>query len=201
MAGAGYKDFTAGDVLTAAQVDTYLMEQSVMVFASTSARDTALSAAKAEGMFAFNSDDDRLYYYTGSAWSPVLSKVSAYTPTMTNVTVGNGTASGWYCYMSGCVRFSASFVFGSTSSISNAPKFSLPATTSNTPFDSDISGHFIDGGVVLPAIHDNPTTTTTGFLYSFATSGSFVASGSVDATTPFTWTTGDAIQASGIYRL
>ena len=74
MAGAGYKLFATGDVLTASDVNTYLNEQTIMVFASTSARDTALTSVKAEGMFAFNTDADELYYYDGSSW--VLSGLS-----------------------------------------------------------------------------------------------------------------------------
>ena len=35
MAGAGKKTFTAGEVLTASDVNTYLMEQSVMYFGGT----------------------------------------------------------------------------------------------------------------------------------------------------------------------
>ena len=68
MAGAGYKLFATGDVLTAAQVNTYLNEQTIMVFASTSARDTALASVLSAGMFAFNTDADQLFYYSGSAW-------------------------------------------------------------------------------------------------------------------------------------
>ena len=33
MAGAGYKLFATGDVLTASDVNTYLNEQTIMVFA------------------------------------------------------------------------------------------------------------------------------------------------------------------------
>ena len=54
--GLGFKDFTAGDPLTAAQVDGYLMRQSNMVFASTSARDTALSGNLEQGMIAITTD-------------------------------------------------------------------------------------------------------------------------------------------------
>ena len=42
MAGAGYKLFNTGDVLTAAQVNTYLQQQTVMVFADATARTAAL---------------------------------------------------------------------------------------------------------------------------------------------------------------
>jgi hypothetical protein len=72
MAGAGAKLFTSGSVLTAAQVNTFLMDQAVMVFATTTARDAAFGGAGeptlAEGMFAFTSDTNTLWFYTGSAW-------------------------------------------------------------------------------------------------------------------------------------
>jgi len=73
MAGAGSKLFTAGSVLTAAQVNTYLMDQTIMRFATTTARDDAFGGAGeatlAEGMFAYVDANDTLYYYTGSAWA------------------------------------------------------------------------------------------------------------------------------------
>jgi hypothetical protein len=73
MAGAGAKLFVSGDVLTAAQVNTFLMDQAVMVFASTAARDAAFGGAGeptlAEGMICYISDGNSLLYYTGSAWS------------------------------------------------------------------------------------------------------------------------------------
>jgi hypothetical protein len=68
MAGAGYKLFNTGDVLTAAQVNTYLMEQSVMVFADAAARTTALTGVVAEGMLSYLKDTNAVEVYNGSAW-------------------------------------------------------------------------------------------------------------------------------------
>lgn len=68
MAGAGYKLFATGDVLTAAQVNTYLMQQTVMVFASSAARTTALSGVVAEGMVSYLQDTNATEVYDGSAW-------------------------------------------------------------------------------------------------------------------------------------
>ena len=68
MAGAGYKLFNTGDVLTAAQVNTYLQEQVVMVFASAAARTTALSGVLAEGMVSYLKDTNATEVYDGSAW-------------------------------------------------------------------------------------------------------------------------------------
>ena len=67
MAGAGYRTFGAGEVLTASNVQTYLMDQAIPVFASSTARDAAITSPS-EGQHCFLSDTDALQYYTGSAW-------------------------------------------------------------------------------------------------------------------------------------
>jgi hypothetical protein len=66
-AGLGFKDFVTGEVLTAADVDGYLM-QGVWVFASAAARDAAVTAPQ-EGNFAYLKDTNVTTYYTGSAWA------------------------------------------------------------------------------------------------------------------------------------
>ena len=71
MAGAGYKLFATGDVLTAAQVNTYLNEQTVMVFADSAARTTALTSVLAEGMMSYLQDTNAVEVYNGSAWVAV----------------------------------------------------------------------------------------------------------------------------------
>ena len=83
MAGAGYKLFATGDVLTAAQVNTYLMEQTVMRFADSAARTTALSGVLAEGMVSYLQDTNTLEVYDGAAW------VGA-TGDITGLTAGTG---------------------------------------------------------------------------------------------------------------
>ena len=69
-ANAGYKLFNTGDVLTAAQVQNNLQNQSIMFFASAAARDASapLTAALTEGMFCYLADSNTVEYYTGSAW-------------------------------------------------------------------------------------------------------------------------------------
>ena len=67
MAGAGYRTFTAGEVLTAANVQTYLMDQAITVFANEAAA-TAVITSPTEGQFRFLKDTDAFQYYTGSAW-------------------------------------------------------------------------------------------------------------------------------------
>jgi len=84
MAGAGYKLFTTGEVLTAAQVNTYLQEQTVMSFADAAARTSALSSVLAEGMMSYLRDTNAVQVYNGSAWvsvggsSPLTTKGDIY---------------------------------------------------------------------------------------------------------------------------
>ena len=68
MAGAGWKSFTAGEVLTASDVQTYIMDQVFMVFAGTAARASAI-ASPSEGMFTYLSDTDSIEYFDGSDWT------------------------------------------------------------------------------------------------------------------------------------
>jgi len=86
-AGLGFKDFVTGEVLTAADVDGYLM-QNIWVFASTAARDAAVTAPS-EGNFAFTKDTDSLWYYNGAAWV-----ASGATGDIEGVTAGTGISGG-----------------------------------------------------------------------------------------------------------
>jgi hypothetical protein len=65
-AGLGFKTFAVGEVLSAANVNGYLM-QGVLVFANAADRDAAITSPQ-EGQFAFTKDNDSLWYYSGSAW-------------------------------------------------------------------------------------------------------------------------------------
>ena len=72
MAGAGSKLFTSGSVLTAAQVNTYLMDQAVMRFADEAARTAAFGGVGepvlASGMMSYLIDTASVEVYNGTAW-------------------------------------------------------------------------------------------------------------------------------------
>jgi hypothetical protein len=70
MAGAGKKTFTSGEVLTASDVNGYLMDQAVMRFASSAARGSAI-ASPTEGMVSYRDDDNVVEVYDGAAWAAV----------------------------------------------------------------------------------------------------------------------------------
>ena len=66
-AGQGFKTFTTGEVLSAADVNGYLM-QGVLVFANSAERDSEITSPQ-EGQFAYLKDTNVTTYYTGSAWA------------------------------------------------------------------------------------------------------------------------------------
>lgn len=69
-AGLGFKEFTTGDVLTAADANGYLASQVVMVFASAAARTSAIASPQ-EGMISYLKDTDAVQTYSGAAWVTV----------------------------------------------------------------------------------------------------------------------------------
>jgi hypothetical protein len=64
------KVFVANEILTAADVNTNLMDQAVMTFAGTAARGSAIPSPS-EGMVTYLSDVNSVEVYTGAAFVPV----------------------------------------------------------------------------------------------------------------------------------
>lgn len=173
MAGAGFKTFNTGDVLTASDVNTYLMQQTVMVFADSSARSTALGANVAEGMLSYLKDTNATEVYDGSSWVGIGNSGD-----ITGVTAGTGISGGG---SSGTVTI--------TNSMATAidAKGDLIAGTGSDTFDRLAVG---TNGHVLTA----DSSTTTGLKWAAASGGGEgwvqVATGSL--------TSGSSLQLSGL---
>lgn len=68
MSGSGFKTFTGGATLLASEVNGYLMKQTIAYFATTGARDAAITSPEA-GMHCFiDGTYDLWQVYNGSAW-------------------------------------------------------------------------------------------------------------------------------------
>jgi hypothetical protein len=76
---AGYHLFSTGDVLTAAQVQYNLQNQSIMYFADAATRDTALSGVLVEGMCCYLADSNSVLVYDGSSWVSFSGDLTALT--------------------------------------------------------------------------------------------------------------------------
>ena len=85
-AGLGFKTFTSGEVLTAADTNGYLM-QGILVFANASARSAAITSPQ-EGQYSSLKDTNSTEYYDGSAW------VAGVEGDISGVTAGVGISGG-----------------------------------------------------------------------------------------------------------
>ena len=94
MAGLGYKLFASGEVLTAANLQGYAVDQSTMVFATTAARTTAL-AAPSEGMVSYLADTNSVEIYDGANWKRVVNTTGSILQVVygsTTTTANNNTS-------------------------------------------------------------------------------------------------------------
>jgi hypothetical protein len=160
MAGAGYRLFNTGDVLTAAQVNTYLQQQVIMVFADSSARTTALSGVLAEGMFSYLTGTNAFQYYDGAAWADVSNPGD-----ITGVTAGTGLSGGG---TSGAVTLSIDT--GTTVDLTTAQTLTNKTLTSPTINDPKLN------------LSINANTSTT-YTFVLADNGKLVTSNNASAQT------------------
>jgi len=72
MAGQGIKLFASGDVLSAAEINGYLMDQAVTRFATTAARDAAFGGVNqptlSEGRICYIDTSNLIQFYDGTQW-------------------------------------------------------------------------------------------------------------------------------------
>ena len=168
-AGLGFKTFTTGEVLTAADTNGYLM-QGVLVFASAAARDAAITSPQ-EGQCCYLKDTDAVLTYSGSAWvgfddsnaiqnaivdakGDLITATAADTPARLAVgtngqtlVANSSTSSGleWQTPASGTTFVGASVYKTASQTINNATETAL--TFNAEDYDTD-------------AFHDNSTNNT-----------------------------------------
>tara|TARA_R100000773_G_C4221294_1_gene120396 strand:- start:687 stop:1166 length:480 start_codon:yes stop_codon:yes gene_type:complete len=119
MAGAGFKVYATGDLITATEFNTFLQEQVIMVFADSSARDSAVSSPS-EGMFCYLKDTNVLQFYSGSAWASYIGEGD-----ITGVTITTAATSG---LSGGATATSGAF----SSTLSIAPNSATSATVAGS---------------------------------------------------------------------
>jgi len=207
MAGLGRKTFTAGDVLTAAEVQGYLQDQAVMVFAGTAARSSAI-ATPTEGMVAITTDTDELQYYNGSSWVPALpvGGWTTYAPTMSSGgspswSNGNGVYNyAKYTQIGKTVHFVVQFTFGTstTKATGNIMSLTLPITASTSS-----AGHFVGrcvAGGVSAILNGIITSSANMGVYAINASATYATVSGITSTIPGTWVTGDSFTLTGTYE-
>lgn len=119
-------------------------------------------------------------------------------PTLSGFTAGNGVLSGRYKQAGKWIWYSFAFAFGSTSAAASAaPVFTLPVTALAVN-DYTGSGKFVDASpsASYNALVYMPSTTQVS-LWVPGTNGVY---SNPSTTSPFTWTTNDAVYGTIIYE-
>jgi hypothetical protein len=177
-------------------------DRTIQVFGGTAARGSAISSP-VEGMYTHINDTDSLQYYNGSSWVPLLSfDWSAYTPTFTNMTIGNATVNFRYSQIGKNVTVQGDVTFGSTTSISGMPVISLPVTASSQLAPStQLGGAYAeDAGLTGFALMFRLNNTTSMNVLAFGAGGTWLTTAPVSSTIPFTWGTGDLFRFTITYE-
>jgi len=127
---------------------------------------------------------------------------TTFTPVWDNVTIGNAINNGWYTKIKDTTFYRVEFVFGSTSSFAGDVMFYFPFADAET--------YTAAANAQVWCEDSSGSVDRYGSLYRWATnrakvavylvSGSYVGADFVDATTPFTWASGDRLIITGSVR-
>lgn len=137
---------------------------------------------------------------TGTGWT-----WQTWTPTWTNLTVGNGTIVARYNQTGKTVNAHIELTFGSTTSISGQVDFTLPITASSTYLGNNQigTGSLEDFGITIYdpwIITSGGSPTTKCVIHVKNAAGTYVSFTALSSTIPFTWGNGDIIHVNIKYE-
>jgi hypothetical protein len=125
---------------------------------------------------------------------------TAYTPTTTGITLGNGTLTAKFSTLGKRVEGFVRIALGSTSVITGGFSFTLPSTVA-TGCMPLMSALFEDtGAAAYGAIPYFDAAQAKAFVFALNTVGTYALGTTTSATIPFTWTNGDFINLSFSYQ-
>lgn len=191
-----YQTFVAGTELLASEVNTYLMNQVVMVFANSAARDAALTSPS-EGMVTYQTAADHYTIYSGTEWISFDTKWSTYTPTLTNVTIGNGTVSAQYFRVGKMVTVQVQVTLGSTSAVTGLIGVSLPVAfvSANRFVGTCRASVVINYLMHVLGVGSNMN------VYAVGTAGAYASTTNTSALIPNTWAATHQFFISATYEI
>lgn len=144
----------------------------------------------------------------GGTTSQILSKASAtdldftwvaggdrvaFTPTLTNITLGNGTNTAHYVQINKFVFVEGKITFGSTTSITGLPKATLPVTAAIAGESVMTNCHYADFGTTgyVGFVYFDSTTTVSFYVQNVGST--YPTFTSLSSTVPHTWAVNDYI--------
>lgn len=173
-------DFTAFDTLPAASLDDLV--ENIEALADGSAFDSSTNTST-----------------LGGAWS-------SWTPTWTNLTVGNGVETGAYKQVGKTVFFRYKLVFGTTTAITGGDPRVTPPVTVNTAYSRVTTGfghslYYDAAPNYFPGycgVAQTDQTKIQPWIYNV--SGTYSTVSGYTATVPVAFGTGDEIHFNGTYE-
>jgi hypothetical protein len=125
---------------------------------------------------------------------------TSYTPSLTGITLGNGTLTGKYMRLGKMCQGEAIVVFGSTTSVTGIPEIGLPFT-STTSTNNPIQCTLLDNGTAVYLGLSYLQSATTMRILTINTAGSYAVEAGVSSTVPFTWATADRINVNFCFEV
>lgn len=123
-----------------------------------------------------------------------------FTPTLTNITLGNGTLTARYKQIGKTVLGQVRLTFGTTTSITGAPtRVNLPVTAA-TANDFSFPMYILDSGTADYVGRAQLFNTAYLELYVNNVAGTYGAISAISATVPMTWTTNDKFSINFAYE-
>lgn len=197
-----YKTFVSGTPALASDINTYLMNQSVMVFTNATARSAALPSPT-EGMVTYLTGNDHFAIYTGTEWVTYDIGWSAWTPTFTNLTQGTGAVTQCYYAKIGKTIVAQVYVsMGTTApTVGGQIGISLPVapastnrslTVGNAFMRDSVGGRSWVGSVFLTSTEAKMQVTGANLTYGYQVTQT--------ATVPHTWAANDYFSFTIMYQ-
>lgn len=209
MNAAGATTITVNTSLFAAG-DTVLIQN---IGAGTTTVTAGTATVSTAGSLALGQYEGGILYFTATGASIFHDYVqagssgatwAAFTPTLTNLTIGNGTVTARYAQSGKVVDFYVKIVLGSTSSVGTEPRVTWPVAPANTTAAQNalINYVFEDSGLSRYFGASDPITNST-VEFRFVvnnSSATYVTSTQITSSIPITWGTGDTFYAMGTYE-
>jgi hypothetical protein len=126
----------------------------------------------------------------------------AWSPTLTNLTLGNGTIVARYTRVGDLVTAHFTFTLGSTSAVGSNPFVTLPVTAANYTFGRNVvgTGYILDSGTADFSAVARLRSSTTASWSALNASSTYLRQVNLSSTIPMTWTTSDVLMFAITYE-
>lgn len=201
----GFKTWAAGDVLTASDLNGYLRDQSIPIFATTTARDAAITAPT-EGQFCYVTADDCFYVYNAS-WIAYDNTWKSWTPTWAGVTKGSGSSETYaYIRLGKFVIAHGSLTLGGTGAVSGSVTVTMPVTSATAAISTEAGTAFFfdaSASATFSGVVDLATNSTTATIRASNAAGTYLTRTDLASLVPFgaAWTSSDKIGFNVMYQV